>query len=328
VSEGSTALERQIASQPEQLAAVLERPLPRSAVERLSGASRIWLVGTGTSQHAAELGAWMFQESGRAAHAMSSMTFANRTPPMLDGDALVLISHNAGAETAYAGAAWTLAVAAGVPAVAITRRGGALPDPVETVEKETSHTYTVSYTAALVQLARLAFELGTSAFGPEALSSIPDAVRSAIADPVGVERPNRLLVVTGEGPAGVTAREGALKVREASRLTAEGYDVEYLLHGHAVPLNASDHLVTLAPPDTQGLTAGVETAARAVGIGVTRVDETSDLPVLLAQIPLTVRLQALALRFALERVQNPDVAIEGPWDDADLWALGSPGPEA
>jgi glutamine---fructose-6-phosphate transaminase (isomerizing) len=324
VSERSTALERQIASQPEQIEAVLQRPLPRSAIERLSGAPRIWVVGTGTSQHAAELGAWMFQEAGRGAHAMSSMAFANRTPPFADADALLLISHNAGAETAYAGAAWTVASRAGLPAVAITRMGGELPDPVETVEKETSHTYTVSYTAALVQLARLAYELGASAFEPAVLAEIPDAVRSAISDPLEVERPERLLVLTGEGPAGVTAREGALKVREASRFPAEGYDVEYLLHGHAVPLNASDHLLTLAPPDTQGLTAGVETAARAAGIGVTRVEDTSDLPVLLVQIPLTVRLQALALRYALERLQDPDVAIEGPWDDADLWAIGSP----
>jgi glucosamine--fructose-6-phosphate aminotransferase (isomerizing) len=324
VSERSTALERQIASQPEQLRAVLQRPLPRSAIERLSHASRIWLVGTGTSQHAAELGAWMFQEAGRTAHAMSSMVFANRTPSLADGDAIVLISHNAAAETAYAGAAWTLASHAGLPTVAITRIGGALPDPVETVEKETSHTYTVSYTVALVQLARLAFELGASGFGSEVLARIPDAVRSAIADPLDVEPPERLLVITGEGPAGVTAREGALKVREASRFPAEGYDVEYLLHGQAVPLNASDHLVTLAPPDTHGLTAGVEAAARAVGIGVTRVEDTSDLPVLLAQIALTVRLQSLALRFALRRDRNPDVAIEGPWDDADLWAIGSP----
>jgi glutamine---fructose-6-phosphate transaminase (isomerizing) len=324
VSERSTALERQIASQPERIEAVLERPLPRSAIERLSGASRLWLVGTGTSQHAAELGAWMFQEAGRAAHAMSSMQFANRTPPLRDGDALVLISHNAGAETAYAGAAWTLVSRAGLPAVAITRVAGPLPDPVETVEKETSHTYTVSYTAALVQVARLAFALGATAFVPEVLARVPGAVRSAIADPVDVEQPHRLLVITGEGPADVTAREGALKVREASRMPAEGYDVEYLLHGHAVPLKASDHLVTLVPPDTQGLTAGVETAARAAGIPVTRIEEPSDLPVLLAQIPLTVRLQVLALRYALERGQNPDVAIEGPWDDAELWAIGSP----
>ena len=324
MSERSTALERQIASQPEQLEAVLERPLPHSAVERLRDASRIWLVGTGTSQHAAELGAWMFQEGGRAAHAMGSMAFANRTPPFADGDALVLISHNAGAETAYAGAAWTLASREGVPAVAITRVGGALPDPVETVEKETSHTYTVSYTAALVQLARLAFELGAGAFSPEVLARVPDAVRAANGDPTPIEQPRRLLVFTGEGPAGVTAREGALKVREASRFPAEGYDVEYLLHGHAVPLEGSDHLATLAPPDTQGLLPGVEAAARAVGTGVARIEEPDDLPPLLAQIPLTARLQALALRFALERGRNPDVVIEGPWDEAELWRIGSP----
>jgi glutamine---fructose-6-phosphate transaminase (isomerizing) len=324
VSERPTALERQIASQPEQVGALLERPLPRSAVERLRDASRIWLVGTGTSQHAAELGAWMFQQGGRAAHAMGSMAFANRTPPFADGDALVLISHNAGAETAYAGAAWTLASRQGVPAVAITRVGGALPDPVETVEKETSHTYTVSYTAALVQLARLAFELGATAFSPEVLARVPDAVRSAIGDPAPIEQPERLLVFTGEGPAGVTAREGALKVREASRFPAEGYEVENLLHGHAVPLDASDCLVTLVPPDTHGLTAGVEVAARKAGIGVSRIEEPGVLPVLLAQIPLTVRLQALALRFALERSRNPDVAIEGPWDEAALWRIGSP----
>jgi glucosamine--fructose-6-phosphate aminotransferase (isomerizing) len=323
-TDDSTALGRQIASQAQQLDAVLQRPLPSSALERLTGASRIWLVGTGTSQHAAELGASMFQEGGRSAHAMSSMVFANRTPPLADGDALVLISHNAGAETAYAGAVWTLATEAGLPVIAITRIGGPLPDAVETVEKEPSHTYTVSYTAALVQLARLAFETGATAYGPETLGRIPDAVRSAVEDPVGIEPPERLLVIAGEGPAAVTAREGALKVREASRFPAEGYDIEYLLHGHAVPLNASDHLVTLAPPDSQGLTAGVEAAARAVGIGVTRVEESADLPLVLAQIPLTVRLQSLALRFASEREQDPDVAIEGPWDEAALWAIGSP----
>jgi glutamine---fructose-6-phosphate transaminase (isomerizing) len=155
---------------------------------------------------------------------------------------------------------------------------------------------------------------------------VPPAVRAAIDDPrtEAIAQPERLLVLTGEGPAGMTAREGALKVREAARFPAEGYDVEYLLHGHAVPLNASDHLVTLAPPDTQGLTAGVEDAARAVGIPVTRIEEPADLPSPLEQIPLTIRLQLLALRYALERGQNPDVAIEGPWDDPELWAIGSP----
>jgi glutamine---fructose-6-phosphate transaminase (isomerizing) len=322
----TTALERQITSQPGQLEAVLAEPLPTSAAERLHDANRIWLVGTGTSQHAAELGAVMLQQARRDARAVSSMAFANR-PPFAQGDGVILISHNAGAETSFAGASWTTATGAGLPVVPVTRRGGSLPDAIETVEKETSHTYTASYTAALVQLARLAHELGAEAYSAGALERVPAAVRTAIDDPrtETIARPERLLVLTGEGPAAVTAREGALKVREAARFPAEGYDVEYLLHGHAVPLNASDHLVTLAPPDTQGLTAGVERAARGVGIPVTRIDEPADLPSPIEQIPLTVRLQALALRYALERGQNPDVAIEGPWDEPELWAIGSPG---
>ena len=322
----TTALERQIMSQPEQLEAVLAEPLPTSAADRLRDANRIWLVGTGTSQHAAELGAVMLQEAGRDARAMSSMAFANR-PPFAEGDGVILISHNAGAETSFAGASWTAATRAGLPVVPVTRRGGSLPDAIETVEQETSHTYTASYTAALVQLARFAHELGAGPYAAGALEPVPAAVRAAIDDPGtrAIAQPERLLVLTGEGPAAVTAREGALKVREAARFPAEGYDVEYLLHGHAVPLDASDHLVTLAPPDTQGLTAGVEHAARGAGIPVTRIDEPADLPSPLEQIPLTVRLQVLALRYALERGQNPDVAIEGPWDDHDLWAIGSPG---
>lgn len=326
-STASTALERQIASQPAELERLLEAPILHDVVERLRQAHRIWLVGTGTSQHAAELGAWMLQDAGRAAHAISSMHFVNHAPPLDPRDGVILISHNAGAETAFAGAAWTLAMDAGLRVVAITRRGGRLPEALETVDQETSHTYTVSYTAVLVLLARISHALGAETFAPDVLAGVPGAVRAAIPAPgtEDIAQPERLLVISGEGPASVTAREGALKVREAARFPAEGYDIENLLHGHAVPLNGSDHLVTLVPPDTQGLTAGVEEAAGKAGVPVTRLEDTSGLPVLLAQIPLTVRLQVLALRYATERGTDPDVAIEPPWDDEALWAIGSPG---
>jgi glucosamine--fructose-6-phosphate aminotransferase (isomerizing) len=268
----------------------------------------------------------MFHDAGRGAHAMSSMHFVNWAPPINPLDAVILISHNAGTETAYAASAWTISIHAGLGVVPITRRGGDMPGALQTVEKETSHTYTVSYTAALLVLARLVNELGTDVIDAGALSKIPDAVREAIAAPgtEGIAQPRRLLVFSGEGPASVTAREGALKVREASRFPCEGYDVEYLLHGHAVPLSEQDHLVLLEPPDTDGLVAGVERAAEAGGVPVTRVREPADLPPLLAQIPLVARLQLLALRFAEERGFDPDVAIEGAWSDEQLWAIGSP----
>nr|WP_221373846.1 hypothetical protein [Actinoplanes polyasparticus] len=40
---------------------------------------------------------------------------------------------------------------------------------------------------------------------------------------------------------------------------------------------------------------------------------------LLDQIPMTVRLQRLALRFARQRGQNADLAITGAWAGPDLW---------
>ncbi len=322
-----TNLERQIHAQPDELQRLLDARLPHDALERLRQAHRIWLVGTGTSQHAAELGAWMFQDAGRAAHAISSMHFANWAPPIDPRDAVVLISHNAGTETAYAGATWATAMAAGLRVVPITRRDGELPEAIWTVDKETSHTYTVSYTTVLLLLARLSQAIGAESFSPEVLARVPDAVRAAIADPgtQDIPQPSRLLVLSGEGPASVTAREGTLKIREASRFPAEGYDVEYLLHGHAVPLTDQDRLVLLTPPDSDGLVDGVAEAAEAEGVPVTRVHEAADLPVLLAQIPLVVRLQLLALRFSRERGTDPDVAIERAWAAEDLWAIGSPG---
>jgi glucosamine--fructose-6-phosphate aminotransferase (isomerizing) len=124
----------------------------------------------------------------------------------------------------------------------------------------------------------------------------------------------------------VTAREGALKVREASRVLAEGYDAEYLLHGSAVPLGGDDHIALLSPPDDlDGLLAAVGQAAKAEGITVTEIAETAPLHPLLAQIPLTVRLQLLALRFAERRGHDADVAITGAWTEDRLWHLGAPG---
>jgi glucosamine--fructose-6-phosphate aminotransferase (isomerizing) len=323
-----TQLERAIRSQPEHLERLVHGGDLHPHVEALRQCRRIWLVGTGTSFHAAELGAMMLHDAGRAATAVSSINFVNHAPPVSGDDGIIVISHNAGTETAFAASAYRLATDAGLRVIAMTRQGGGLPHSLETVPKEQSHTYSYSYTAALLLLARLAAGLGAQHITTEAIEVVPRAVQDAI-DASGVDAipiPARLLVLVGEGPAAVTAREGALKVREASRFLAEGFDVEHLLHGSAVPLAPGDRLIALTPPDTNGLVQGVAGAAAAEGIDVTTLAETAeDLPPILAQIPLTVRLQLLALRFALERGQNPDVVITGAWAADDLWAIGSPG---
>ena len=324
----TTNLEAQIRSQPEALTQMLESAAVRrqvhEAAEGLHRARRIWVVGTGTSQHAAALGAAMIQEAGRSAHAVSSMQFVQHAPIVGPQDGVIVITHTA--ETAYALAARSLAFQAGLQVVMITKQESGFADAIETVPKESSETYTVSYTAALVAIALLAAELGAESVTEEKLALVPGSVRNAIeASGIGaVPTPQRLLAFIGSGPASWTAREGALKVREAARFLAEGYDAEYFLHGSAVPLTPEDAIVLLTPPDPDGFLTALGTAAEAEGIAVSRLDEPSPLPVLLAQIPLAVRAQLLALRIALERGQDPDKVIVGAWDDAALWSLGSP----
>jgi glutamine---fructose-6-phosphate transaminase (isomerizing) len=132
--------------------------------------------------------------------------------------------------------------------------------------------------------------------------------------------PRRLTVLCGAGPAAITAREGALKVREAARLLAEGFESEYLLHGSAVPLDADDLLIAVDPGgDPTGLTAGLLRAAAHEGLTVATLDPPAGLHPLLAQLPMTVRLQVLASRWADARHLDPDRVILGGWATDTLW---------
>ena len=327
-AEPATNLERQIRSQPEAITSLLGSATVRQqvhqAAEGLHRARRLWVVGTGTSLHAAELGAVMIQLAGRQAQAIPSMQFVDFAPVIDPKDGIIVITHTA--ETAYALSTRAQAFIAGLGLVMITKQGAGFPEAIETVAKESSETYTVSYTTALIALALLARELGAEALDEATLGRVPAAVTAALEDPAidQIPRPERLTVLVGAGPGAVTAREGALKLREASRSLAEGYDAEYLLHGSAVPLGPSDQLLTVSPPDPTGLVEAVGRAAEAERVPVTRLSEPADLPTILAQIPLTVRLQRLALRFAKERGQDPDTVIVGAWADPATWAIGSP----
>jgi glucosamine--fructose-6-phosphate aminotransferase (isomerizing) len=314
-----------IAAQADAISRLAEADLTEPA-GLLADARRIVLIGTGTSQHAAELGALMLAEAGIDARWASAAGQARWAAEPRPGDAAIVITHTA--ETAFARRCRDRLRAAGVPLVSITGAGSGWPEAIETVDRERSETYTVSYTAALAVLAGLAYRLGAEQYRPEQLQATANAVRAAQSgelDPVGL--PARALALIGAGPWAVTAREGALKIREASRTIAEGYEAEAYLHGAAVPFGAADGLVLLEPgADPDGLVAALGRAAEHEGIPVTTLsDPGTGLPPVLAQLPLTVRLQRLAASFAQVRRQNPDVAIVGAWAEQRLWELGLPG---
>jgi glucosamine--fructose-6-phosphate aminotransferase (isomerizing) len=318
-----SALAETIAIQGRVLRHVLDLDLD-SAVERLEGAGRVLLVGTGTSEHAACLGATMLATAGLDARAWSAASFVAAAPALESGDALIAVTHTA--ETAFARRVREDALAARVRLVSITGDGKGWPEAIEAAPPERSETYTASYLAALLVLARLATALGGGEWGADELATLPDLVEGAGAEPLPVEAPpHRLTLLFGAGPAAVTAREGALKLREASRVLAEGFEAEYLLHGSAVPLTGEDRLIALDPAaDPAGLTSALADAAEREGIPVARLDPPADLPPLLAQLPLTVRLQVLASRWADRQGIDPDRVILGAWAEQSLWTLGAP----
>jgi glutamine---fructose-6-phosphate transaminase (isomerizing) len=364
-----TALAETVANQGAVLRHALELDLGPAAA-KLTGAERVWLVGTGTSEHAALLGAAMLTSAGLDARAVSGQGFAIVPPRLGADDAVIVISHTA--TTTFARQAREEALTAGARVVSITGEGKGWPEAIEAAPPERSETYTASYLAALLVLARLTGAIGpsapvvapgsppgpgfgdgareaapgaptgaenggpgghtvtlgdvprpaTSSFDETYLAALPALVEAAAAEPTLIERPPpRLTVLFGAGPAAVTAREGALKLREASRVLAEGFESEYLLHGSAVPLTEDDHLIALDPDaDPTGLTAEVARAAEREGIPITRLAPPPDLPPLLAQLPLTARLQSLASDWADLREVDPDTVITGAWAAESFWA--------
>src|SRR5215472_1039544 len=171
-----TALMRMINSQADALERMGQRDLAGPAAVLAQG-SRIVIVGTGTSQHAAELGAMMLAQAGRNACWYPAATWARWGPGPRAGDAVCVITHTA--ETAYAARARAGALAAGVPVVSITGVGRGWPEAIETVAPDESHTYSVSYTATLAVLARIAYALGAPDGAPDQLALAAAQVREA-----------------------------------------------------------------------------------------------------------------------------------------------------
>ena len=236
-----TELEAAIHAQPDELRRLAGLDV-RPHTKRLAAGERVWVVGTGSSWHAADLGAAMFARAGIDARAAASNDFALRAP-LRAGDGVIVLSHTG--STAYARASRQRALDIGAQTVSITGDGVGWPEAIETGPKERAETYTRSYTGALAVLALLAGELGAEGLGPEAVVAAADATETGLGAPVELPDDRRLIVLAGLGPSAVTAREGALKLREAARLPAEGFDAEYLLHGNAVPLIDRDVLIAL-----------------------------------------------------------------------------------
>ncbi len=289
-----------MATQPEVLEGMLDdqRGL-ESAAQRLAG-RRVLVIGTGTSWHAANQGAWYLRMGGVDAWAVPAADAAAGHPFPGDGDALLLLSHRG--TKLFTSDVLERARAAGVPTVVVSRRGNPDAD-LETVSEETSSAFTASHLGALMRVAQLAERMGASL---GALHDVPSAVARELAHgPAGVQPPARLLEFAGVGINAWTAAEGALKTRETALVATEGLACESILHGPAVALGADDSLVCLDSGIGSDRLKQLADVVRAQGAGVTEFARP-ELGEALSIFPLTVIVQKIAAESAETLGTNPD----------------------
>ena len=289
-----------IRTQPDELRRLLDDPgAAQAAAQRIAG-RRTWLVGIGTSWHAAHHGAWLLRDAGIDAAALHAADVAPYARRFDAADAVIVLSHTG--HTGYTAQALEAAREAGAAVVHVTGVGAG--GDVETVVAETSYAYTASHTGALMRLAQMAEALG-AALGD--LAAVPDAVARVLDAPAAnVDPPARLLELIGAGPNAWTAQEGALKIREASYVATEGLSAEQFLHGPSVALDGQDTLVVLdGGGPAAARTEAIAGAMEVIGARVVRIAER-DLGEPLSVFPLTVWVQRIALELAQTRGVSPD----------------------
>src|SRR5947209_8345996 len=198
----------------------------------LARARRVFLVGSGTSLHAAEAGAWFFRtflRGGIEVQAVQSFELVTHLPGLRPDDVVVAVSHSGTSHMTIR--ALERARRSGIETILVTgfpeSEAARVAHHVLTsgFDEEHSWAHTASYTAALTSLAALANNLAE----PEEqldLSPLPAVVSEVLqleelvhrlaANLAVAERDGAMpsIVLVGAGSNAVTAREGQLKLLE------------------------------------------------------------------------------------------------------------------
>lgn len=303
---------------------------------RVADLDRLFIVGIGTSWHAALMAEHFMREygGGMPAQAVHSFDFVLYGPPLTDRDAVVVISHT-GSKSYSVDALESAKASLAALAFVAGEAGAARHDDIEhlfvTVPPEGSATYTFSYTSALAVLAQLAGRIGAHRAGATTLeeSLLTDEVPAALRVALRMEEQMhdlarrhlnaRHIWLSGGGPAGITAMEVALKIKEAAYLLAEGIPTEQMLHGPFQASDPADLMVLVAPAGpAQPRTTDLAAEANEIGLDLIVVSDGSysgpasaivsvpPVPEPFAAITTLIPLHLFAYWLALERGTNPD----------------------
>jgi glutamine---fructose-6-phosphate transaminase (isomerizing) len=304
-----------------------------AAALRLRGLDHVLLTGVGTSWHAALVGELLLARLGGLglkARAFHAFELASYWPEAAGRAGVVVLSH--GGTRRYSREALKRVKAGGGTGVVITGKGPEAPEEADwtlrTVDQESSGAHTVSYTAALALLAKLACAAGGKAEIARSIDGIPDMLAFLLGqesweDMAARYGEKRCYWFVGGGPNTATAWEAALKMSEASHAPAVGFNCEQFLHGAWAALEPQDVVFLIAPPGpSHERCVAVARVAREVGapmVALMREDdreigvlaaETIALPEvdeLLSPILTIVPLQLFIYHTAVHRGVNPDL---------------------
>ncbi|MHB8382113.1 MAG: SIS domain-containing protein [Candidatus Binataceae bacterium] len=276
--------------QPGAIVAAISRNRRASAefARRLAAAPSVTLSGIGSSLHAAMLGAyWMRAVGGLGSvRALNSFEHLHYETAALPGAAIIAISHRGWREfPARLAADGNLErIVTGAVCGENPRPGALAAQSVFlTTVQERSGAHTKSVTAALAVLMDLAIETALARGEHERALSIrrdfakvTPRLERRLADPAAERtaadkfRGLRRIVLVGAGPAYACAREGALKLKEATFTYAEALETEEFLHGPIAALDAQTLMVLIAS-DAASAPRLIEIARAAGEIGAARL---------------------------------------------------------
>lgn len=238
----------------------------RDFAGRLAGCPRVFLVGLGTSLHAAQTGELILAKygAGQDYRVVNTFDFNFYGPRLNSNDAVIVISQRGAKD--YSALALKRAHEAGALSALIcgentdVEAAHSLAHFVfNQVPPEFSHAHTYSYVGSTAILALLAQTLGEEARNSERLmdellfEAMPRAIQngldleSRISNLASRFLSCRRLFVIGGGPGAMVAHEVGLKIKETAYLQAEGLSTEPFIHGHFQCAEPEDGFILIAP---------------------------------------------------------------------------------
>lgn len=328
-------LEREIASQPEVIAALLEREIPhvRDIVKRLKPFSFAMLAARGSSDHAATYAkyCWGAVAGYPVALASPSLYTLYQAPPRLDNALAVGISQSGQSPDIVA----VLAEAKrqGRPTLAITNDRtsplGIIADEIIELGAgvERSIAATKTYTSELAVMASLAAiwsdderRIAELLALPALLQATLKATRSSAAS-ISRYQGMRACTVIGRGFNYATAFELALKLREVTYTLATAYSSADFRHGPVATVSKGSPVILIMPsglayPDLYDLALDlqrreadllvVSDTPEALALATTPLPLAMPVPEWLSPITAILPGQIFALELALARGLDPD----------------------